>query len=314
MIHKSVLLNEALNILHVSSDGVYIDATVGGGGHAEAIAERLTTGFVIGLDCDASAIERAKSRLASFGDRVKLFHANFQHIDNVLDNLCIRSIHGALFDLGVSSFHLDASDRGFSFRFDALLDMRMDQRLQMTAADAVNTLSYIELTRILFDYGEERYAKRIAQAIVGARSNCRLQTTLQLADVIENALPMAYAAQSKIHPATRTFQALRVYVNDELATLKRGLALAWNYLEIGGSLVAISFHSLEDRIVKEFFREKAARCVCPPQLPICVCNKISEAKVRPMITPAESEIRSNSRSRSAKLRAATKLDKRQEKA
>jgi 16S rRNA (cytosine1402-N4)-methyltransferase len=311
MIHKSVLLTETIDLLHISPDGIYLDATVGGGGHTAAIAERLTTGHVIGLDCDDKALAIAAVNLNKFGSKVKLVHSNFSGAVSVLNNLSIDAIDGAIFDLGVSSFHLDSPERGFSFRADAPLDMRMDQRLQTTAGDLINTLSTEELTKIFYEFGEEKFAKRIAQTIHNYRVNHPICTTLQLTEIIKTALPKAYIAQSRTHFATRIFQALRIAVNNELGVLNETLAQVWDLLKINGRIAVISFHSLEDRIVKEFFRDKMRSCICPSGLPICACKKIPEAKLYKLVTPSESEMRSNPRSRSAKLRVAEKLAKRQ---
>jgi 16S rRNA (cytosine1402-N4)-methyltransferase len=311
MIHRGVLIRETVESLDVSPEGVYVDATVGAGGHAAAIAERVKTGLVIGLDCDVVALKEASERLKKYDQRVKLVHANFRELALILDRMTIPAIDGALFDLGVSSLQLDTAERGFSFRLDASLDMRMDQRFKMTAADVVNTYPRDELESIIRTYGEERWAGEIATAIVNYRAKKRLNTTLELAQLIESILSKKRYGRQKIHRATRTFQALRIHVNDELSALKEGLTHAWMALKPEGCLAVISFHSLEDRIVKEFFRERAAKCVCPPGLPICMCHKIPESKVYGPYTPTESEIRSNPRSRSAKLRVARKFAKRQ---
>ncbi|MBI1743764.1 16S rRNA (cytosine(1402)-N(4))-methyltransferase RsmH [Candidatus Acetothermia bacterium] len=307
MKHQPVLLQETLQFLQVHPAGIYVDATVGGGGHTAAIAERLQNGQVIGFDCDLEALSRAEIRLNTYGERVKLIHTNFKNLSESLGKLAIPSIDGVLFDLGVSSFQLDTPGRGFSFRFDAPLDMRMDSSLPHKASDIVNRYTAQQLETIFHDYGEERWAKQIAHAIVRTRMNHPIQSTAQLARLVEQIIPIASRRHSTIHPATRAFQALRLEVNDELENLGRGLNQAWAHLKVGGHLVVISFHSLEDRITKQFLREKASTCVCPPDFPVCTCHKIQELEAWGPILPSEAEIAANPRSRSAKLRAATKL-------
>ena len=307
MRHRPVLVKESLEFLHVKPEGTYVDATVGGGGHTAAIAERLTTGKVIGFDCDSQALSQAQTELARYGERITLVQANFKNFSSLLREHDIASIDGVIFDLGVSSFQLDTADRGFSFRYEAPLDMRVDQMLSYTAADIVNQYSAQQLQKIFREYGEERWARQIAQAIVQTRENQALMSTIKLAQLIEKTVSMVSRNRTTIHPATRVFQALRIAVNDELEALRLGLSQAWAYLKIDGRLVVISFHSLEDRLVKQFLREKASTCICPPDFPVCQCNKIQELEAWGPILPSEAEIRSNARSRSAKLRAAVKL-------
>jgi 16S rRNA (cytosine1402-N4)-methyltransferase len=307
MMHQPVLLNEVVECINMRSEGVYLDCTVGGGGHTAALASALTTGRVIGLDCDARALARASERLRHYGDRVTLVQTNFAELTSVLDQLEIAAIDGVIFDLGVSSFQLNEADRGFSFRQSAPLDMRMDQRLAQTAADVVYQAAPAQLERIIREYGEERWARQIVRAIVRAREQQAISSTTHLAHLIERSVPRTARSGTKIHPATRTFQALRIHVNNELGSLQRALPQAWNRLKIGGRLIAISFHSLEDRIVKHFMQSKASSCVCPPELPICVCHKIKELRALKPILPNKREINVNPRSRSAKMRVGIKL-------
>jgi 16S rRNA (cytosine1402-N4)-methyltransferase len=309
--HRPVLLREVIERLAVRSAGIYLDGTVGAGGHACEIAKRLTTGRLIGLDLDPQALEIASHELASYRDRVTLIRANFRDLGHTLDQLGIEKLDGVLFDLGVSSMQFDTPERGFSFRHDAPLDMRLDPTNPLDARRLINESSQAELTRILREYGEERYAARIAAAIVRARmkrTKCPkgIETTGQLAALVERAIPKP-AQRWKIHPATRTFQALRIAVNDELQSLKLGLTAAVERLELGGVLVVISFHSLEDRSVKHFLREKARGCICPPDLPVCLCGHQPELKLLPEATPGSEERARNPRARSARLRAARAL-------
>jgi 16S rRNA (cytosine1402-N4)-methyltransferase len=310
-LHRPVLLNEALERLSVQPDGIYLDATVGAGGHAYEIAQRLTTGCLIGLDLDPQALEIAAKRLSVFGDRVTLRRASFRDLGRVLNELNIGQIDGALFDLGVSSMQFDTPERGFSFRHDAPLDMRFDPASPLDARRLINESSQAELTRILREYGEERYAGRIAAEIVRERTKNPkgpkgIETTLQLAALVERAIPKP-AQRWKIHPATQTFQALRIAVNDELNNLKTGLVAAFERLKPGGVLAVISFHSLEDRIVKHFLHEKAQSCICPPELPVCRCGHRPELELLPEATPSPEEVIENQRARSARLRAARAL-------
>lgn len=306
-VHRPVMLQEVLRLLDPRPDGVYVDATVGAGGHAYEIAKRLEPGrgLLIGLDWDEEMLAHAQARLAPFADRVRLLQRNFRELEAVLDELGISQVDGVLFDLGVSSLHFDRPERGFSFRHPGPLDMRMDRRRTVTAADLVNEASREELERIFKEYGEERWAGRIATAIVKARERRRIETTDQLVEVILEALP-ASARRSRIHPATRVFQALRIAVNEELENLKHGLEAAFRRLKPGGVLIVISFHSLEDRIVKRFFRERAGKRPQPLGLPPAR-DATKEAELLGLFRPAPQEVAENPRARSAKLRALRKL-------
>lgn len=307
MRHKPVLLRGVLEVLDIKPDGIYVDATVGCGGHAKEIAKKLDKGLLICIDCDAEALRCAEETLSDFAAKIKLMHANFRDLAKLLDDLDIEAVEGILFDLGISSLQLDSAHRGFSFQKDGPLDMRMDQHLEITAKDIVNSYSAEELARLFKEFGEERWAQKIAREIIKYRARAEIQTTLQLAQIVESAIPMAAQRKLAIHPATKTFQALRMAVNDELENLKAGLQAGFSKLRQGGVMVVISFHSLEDRIVKNFFKEKAKGCICPPQLPACCCNKKIEAELFKLIRPSEQEIKENPRSRSAKLRAARKI-------
>lgn len=307
--HLPVLPAEVLRYLAPQPGGLYVDGTVGGGGHAALLLEASAPdGLLIAFDRDPAALDAAAARLAPFGERVQLIRSNFAGMGGHLTALGITAIDGLLLDLGVSSHQLDTGARGFSFRTDAPLDMRMDPDLPASAADLVNELPEDELARIIREYGEERWAKRIAAFIVKARAEAPLTTTLQLVDVIKGAIPRA-KWEERIHPATRTFQALRIAVNDELGSLEQGLATGLGLLKKGGRAVVISFHSLEDRIVKESFRSMARGCTCPKELPRCACGRTPQLKVltgRPVMA-GEAEVAANPRARSAKLRAAEKL-------
>lgn len=304
-----VLPAEVLRYLDPRPGGVYLDGTLGGGGHAAMVLEATAPdGILIGLDRDEQALAAARARLAPFGERARLFHRNFAELDPLLAELGIAGLDGFLLDLGVSSHQLDAGERGFSFQHDAPLDMRMDATQGVTAAELVNELLEGELARIIREYGEERWAKRIAIFIARARENAPIETTLQLADLVKGAIPRG-AWEERIHPATRTFQALRIAVNDELGSLERGLAAALRLLKRGGRGVVISFHSLEDRIVKNMFRTLSRGCTCPRDFPRCVCGAVPQVRVltgRP-VTAGDAELKENPRARSAKLRAVEKL-------
>ena len=306
--HIPVLLHECIENLNIRPDGIYVDGTLGMGGHSEQIAGRLTTGTLIGIDRDETAIARAGARLAPFGDRVRLVHGNFRDTAAILDRLGIGAVDGMLFDLGVSSPQLDETQRGFSYMHDAPLDMRMDRTAGLTARDVVNGWSYEELRRLLFEYGEERYAPAIARHIVERREKAPIETTGQLVEVIRSAMPPA-ALREKQHPAKRSFQAIRIAVNDELGELPPMLRAAADHLNPGGRLAVISFHSLEDRIVKKTMQELATGCTCPPNFPVCVCGKKPKMKLvsRKPITAGDDELSYNPRARSAKLRVAEKL-------
>ena len=306
--HRPVLLDECIENLKIRPDGVYLDGTLGRAGHSREIAKRLTTGRLICVDRDDAALEAAKERLADWMDRVTLVHSNFDQVGDIVANLGLPGVDGMLFDLGVSSPQLDDGARGFSYMADAPLDMRMDRSEGLTAADVVNTWPQEELKRILFQYGEERYAPLIAAAIVRRRQEKPIGTTLELVDVIKSAMP-GKALKEKQHPAKRSFQAIRIAVNDELASVERMLKGAVPTLNRGGRLAVITFHSLEDRIVKSGLAEFAKGCTCPPDFPVCVCGKTPDVKLinKKPILPTEREVEENPRARSAKLRVAEKL-------
>ena len=306
--HVSVLLQECLDGLNIKPDGIYVDGTLGGAGHSSQIAKRLTTGRLIGIDRDPVALKAAGERLAPYADRVTLVHSNFCEIAKVLDDLNIDAVDGILLDLGVSSPQLDDGSRGFSYMVEAPLDMRMNNEDPITAKDIVNTWSYEELRRILFDYGEERYAPRIADAICRRREEKPIETTLELVDIIRSAMPAA-ALREKQHPAKRSFQAIRIAVNDELGAVRKVMEAAIPRLNPEGRLAIITFHSLEDRIVKNAMADAAKGCTCPPSFPVCVCGKKPQAKLitRKPITATDEELEANPRSRSAKLRVCEKI-------
>lgn len=306
--HKSVLLQECIEGLNIKPEGIYLDGTLGGAGHSCEIASRLTTGRLIGVDRDTVALSAARERLGPFGDRVTLVHSNFKELDQILDDLGIPAVDGMLFDLGVSSPQLDDAQRGFSYMADAPLDMRMNREDRLTAYEVVNLWSREELRRILYDYGEERYAPQIAAAIDRKRENAPIETTLQLVDVIRSALP-PQALREKQHPAKRTFQAIRIAVNDELGSVREMMDAAIPRLRKGGRLAVITFHSLEDRIVKTSMVAASKGCTCPPDFPVCVCGKKPQVKLitRKPIVSGQKELDDNPRARSAKLRVCEKL-------
>ena len=306
--HHSVMLSECLEALNIRPDGIYVDGTAGMGGHSEKIAERLKTGLLISIDRDGYAIEQAGARLARFGDRVRLVRGNFRDVCAILDEQGIPAADGMLFDLGVSSPQLDESERGFSYMADAPLDMRMDQTESMNAWLIVNRWPEEKLRRILRDYGEERYASAIARAIVRARSEQPIETTLALVDVIRSAMPAA-ALREKQHPAKRTFQAIRIAVNDELEAVSHMMQTAPDRLRPGGRLAVISFHSLEDRIVKNAIADRENGCTCPREFPVCTCGFVRTLRsvTRKPITASQAELDCNPRSRSAKLRVAERV-------
>ena len=307
--HKPVLLSECIEALNIRSDGVYVDGTLGRAGHSKEIARRLTTGRLICIDRDMAAIDAAKTRLAPWLDRVTLVHSNFSELDGVLRQAGVSGADGMLFDLGVSSPQLDDAARGFSYMQDAPLDMRMDLDAPLTAYEIVNTWSGDELRRILYEYGEERYAPAIARAIVRARETAPIGTTLGLVEIIKGAMPPP-ALREKQHPAKRSFQAIRIAVNGELDALPPMLRSAVEALNPGGRLAVITFHSLEDRIVKRAFQDMARGCTCPPNFPVCVCGKKPRVKLitRKPIVSGEAELADNPRARSAKLRVVEKQD------
>ena len=306
--HVSVLLEECIEGLNIKPDGIYVDGTLGGAGHSSVIASKLTTGRLIGIDRDPVALKAAGERLAPYGDRVTLVHSNFCELDTALDSLGITGVDGILLDLGVSSPQLDDGQRGFSYMADAPLDMRMNGEDALDAKQIVNQWSYEELKRILYDYGEERFAPRIAVAICKRREEKEIETTLELVDIIRSAMP-ASALREKQHPAKRSFQAIRIAVNDELGSVERVMKKAVPLLNKGGRLAVITFHSLEDRIVKQAMAEAAKGCTCPPEFPVCVCGKKPQVKLitRKPIVSGEEELERNPRARSAKLRICEKL-------
>ena len=306
--HVSVLLDECIQALNIKPDGIYVDGTLGGAGHSSQIAARLTTGRLIGIDRDPKALKAAGERLAPFADRVTLVHSNFSQLDEVLDTLGIEGVDGILLDLGVSSPQLDEAERGFSYMADAPLDMRMNSEDSLTAHEVVNTWPREELRRILYEYGEERYAPQIAAAIDRRRAEKPIETTLELVDVIRSAMPPA-ALREKQHPAKRSFQAIRIAVNDELGAVGRVLEVAVPKLNRKGRLAIITFHSLEDRLVKNGMAANAKGCTCPPNFPVCICGNKPKVKLiskKPIVSGAE-ELERNPRARSAKLRVCEKL-------
>lgn len=302
--HKSVLLNETVDNLNVRPGGIYVDGTLGGGGHSYEIARRLQgKGRLIGIDQDEDAIKAAGQRLEEFGDLVTIVRDNYCNIKAVLDSLNIEKVDGIMLDLGVSSYQLDTAQRGFSYMEDAPLDMRMDKRQQITAEDIVNDYSEMELFHIIRDYGEDKFAKNIAKHIVREREKKHIRTTLELAEIIKGAIPMKVRVNGG-HPAKRTFQAIRIELNKELEVLKNSIDTMIDLLNEDGRLCIITFHSLEDRIVKIGFRRNENPCTCPPDFPVCVCGNVSKGKVitRKPILPSDDEIEENKRSKSSKLR------------
>ena len=298
------MLDEVLSSLSVKADGIYVDGTLGGGGHSYEIASRLTEGGrLIGIDQDEEAIEAASKRLAPFSDRTSIIHSNYANMRQVLSELGISKVNGILLDLGVSSYQLDNAQRGFTYREDVPLDMRMDLRQKRTAADIVNSYSEMELYRMIRDYGEDRFAKNIAKHIVLQRQETPIETTGQLIEAIKAAIPMKVRAKGG-HPAKRTFQAIRIELNQELDVLRDNLDDMIDLLDDGGRLCVITFHSLEDRIVKNIFRKNENPCICPPEFPVCTCGKKPKGKVitRKPILPGKKELEENSRAGSAKLR------------
>lgn len=306
--HVSVLLNETLDGLAIKPDGTYVDCTLGGGGHSHAIGERLSTeGMIVGLDQDVAALEAASKRLEDLSCQVKVIKTNFSNLKQALQDAGIHEVDGFVFDLGVSSHQLDTAERGFSYMQDGPLDMRMNQSGALTAETIVNTYSSEELYRIIWDYGEERWAKRIVQFILEAREEEPITSTSQLVDIIKRAIP-AKARQDGPHPAKRTFQALRIEVNQELQILHDAFVDAVSMLKPKGRIAVITFHSLEDRITKQTFKELAQGCTCPPSLPMCVCHHVPTVKAKnKAVEPSQREVEENPRARSAKLRVAVKL-------
>lgn len=302
--HISVLLDETIDGLDIKPDGIYVDGTLGGGGHSYEILKRLSPkGRLIGIDQDGEALKAAGERLKKFENQITLVRSNYCEIDKVLKELNVEKVDGILLDIGVSSYQLDNLERGFSYKSDAPLDMRMDTRQELTAADVVNTYSENELFKIIKDYGEDKFAKNIAKHIVLARKEKPLETTKELSEVIKRAIPMKVQAKGG-HPAKKTFQAIRIEVNQELTVLKESIDKMIDLLKPNGRICIITFHSLEDRIVKTKFRENENPCTCPPNFPVCVCGKKSKGKVitRKPIIPSEDEIEENKRAKSSKLR------------
>ena len=302
--HKSVLLYETVDQLNIKPDGIYVDGTLGGGGHSYEIASRLSDkGRLIGIDQDEDAIKAASERLKPFMDRVTIVRNNYCNMDKVLDELSIDKVDGIMLDLGVSSYQLDTAERGFTYNVNAKLDMRMDQRQEVTARDIVNDYSEYDLYRIIRDYGEDRFAKNIAKHIVAARQKKPIETTFELNEIIKAAIPMKVRATGG-HPSKRTYQAIRIELNRELEVLENSIDMMIDRLNKGGRLCIITFHSLEDRIVKVRYKNNENPCTCPPNVPVCVCGKKSKGKVitRKPIIPSEEELEENSRSKSSKLR------------
>ena len=301
--HKSVLLNEVIESLNIKADGCYVDGTLGGGGHALEVVKRLGSGKLIGIDRDSDAIKAATQRLNDYINNVIIIRDNYVNIENILKRENIDKVDGIYIDLGVSSYQLDTAERGFTYRFDAPLDMRMDDRNELKASDIVNDYSESELFHIIRDYGEDRFAKNIAKHIVEYRNKKRIETTFELVDIIKASIPMKIQVTGG-HPAKRTFQAIRIELNKELEVLTDSLDVMIDLLKPGGRLSVITFHSLEDRIVKQAFKKAESPCVCPKKFPVCVCGNKSKGRVitRKAILPSEEELEENSRSKSAKLR------------
>ncbi len=302
--HYSVLLEETMEALRIRPDGIYVDGTLGGGGHALAVCKRLSErGHLYGIDQDAAAISTASERLSIFGDQVTIIRNNYCQMKEVLKTYGVEKVDGILLDLGVSSYQLDEADRGFTYREDAALDMRMDQRQSKTAKDIVNTYSEMDLYRIIRDYGEDKFAKNIAKHIVQRRKTKPIETTSELVEAIKAAIPLKVRMQ-KGHPAKQTFQAIRIELNQELEVLQSTLDEMIDLLHPGGRICVITFHSLEDRIVKTIFRRNESPCTCPSHFPVCVCGKVSKGRVvtKKPILPSEKELEENTRSKSAKLR------------
>ena len=301
--HKSVLLDEVIESLNIKADGYYVDGTLGGGGHALEVVKRLGSGKLIGIDQDADAVKAATQRLIDYSNNVIIIRDNYVNIENILKKENIDKVDGIYIDLGVSSYQLDTAERGFTYRYDAPLDMRMDDRNELKASDIVNDYSESELFHIIRDYGEDRFAKNIAKHIVEYRNKKRIETTFELVDIIKASIPMKIQVTGG-HPAKRTFQAIRIELNKELEVLTDSLNVMIDLLKPGGRLSVITFHSLEDRIVKQAFKKAESPCVCPKKFPVCVCGNKSKGRVitRKAILPSEEELEENSRSKSAKLR------------
>ena len=301
--HKPVLLNEVIEGLNIKPDGIYVDGTLGGAGHSGEIAKKLEKGLLIGIDQDSDAIAAAKERLKEFGDKCRVVKSNYENMEGVLKEMEIHGVDGILLDLGVSSYQLDTPERGFSYRFDGPLDMRMDKENEMTAEMLINTYSEQELFHIIRDYGEDRFAKNIAKHIVEARQKKRIETTFELNEIIRASIP-AKVRETGGHPSKRTFQAIRIELNRELEVLENSINSMIDMLNPGGRLCVITFHSLEDRIVKSAFNKAENPCTCPPEFPVCICGKKSKGKhlTKKAVIPSEKEMEENSRSKSSKLR------------
>ena len=309
-VHKSVLLSETIDGLNIKPDGIYVDGTLGGGGHAYEVCRRLSSkGSIIGIDQDAAAIKAAGARLRDFGEKVTIVRSNYCDMKSQLHRLGIDKVDGIVLDLGVSSYQLDTAERGFSYPKDAPLDMRMDTRQKMTARDIVNDYTEMDLYRVIRDYGEDKFAKNIAKHIVEARGKKAIETTSELTEIIRASIPMKYQKKSG-HPAKRTFQAIRIELNRELEVLRESLDDMIDLLNPGGRLCIITFHSLEDRIVKSAFRKNENPCICPADFPVCVCGKVSRGSIvtKKPILPREEELLENSRAKSAKLRIFERAD------
>lgn len=307
--HKPVLLKETIEGLNIKENGIYVDCTLGGGGHSLEIVKRLgDEGKLIAIDQDNEALVEAQSKLAEYKDKIYFIKSNYAYLDSILDNLGIDKVDGVLMDIGVSSYQLDEKERGFSYHQDAQLDMRMDQNSELTAKYIINNYSQEELENIFWNYGEEKWGKRITEFIIEERQNKEIETTLELVEIIKKAIPKKIRMQGK-HPAKRVFQALRIEVNKELDVLESTLGVAIERLNKNGRLAVITFHSIEDRIVKTRFNEYAKGCTCPPDFPICVCNKKESIKIinRKPITASEEELEENRRSKPAKLRICKKI-------
>lgn len=307
-VHVPVMLEPCIDALNIRPDGIYVDGTMGGAGHSSEIAKRLVNGKLVAIDQDSDAIAAGGERLSAYGERAIVVEDNFKNMKNVLSSLGIRGVDGILMDLGVSSYQLDCGERGFSYNIDAPLDMRMSRKQKLSAYDVVNTYSEQELADVIYNYGEERFSRRIAANIVKKRSVAPIETTLELAEIIKASIPASNRREGP-HPAKRTFQAIRIEVNNELGMLHDAVSDAVDMLNKGGRIAIITFHSLEDRIVKTVFAEKAKGCVCPPEFPICVCGHQPQVKLitRKPIEADERELEINPRARSAKLRVAEKL-------
>jgi 16S rRNA (cytosine1402-N4)-methyltransferase len=306
-VHKSVLLKESVDWLVTDRKGTYVDCTLGGAGHSSAIASRLEPeGLLIGIDQDEDAIAAAAEKLSDVPCRVRIVHNNFRNLGSILDGLNLEKVDGIFFDLGVSSYQLDTPERGFSYMHDGPLDMRMDRERSLTAADVVNTYKEDQLAEIIYKYGEERWSRRIAQFIVNARKEKPLTTTFELVSIIKAAIPKG-ARQDGPHPAKRTFQAIRIEVNDELKILDSTMETAVSRLKSGGRIGVITFHSLEDRTIKQSFKRMAKGCICPPELPVCVCGHKPELRKLKEFVPSAKELEENPRARSARLRGAVKI-------